>query len=125
MQGDTNSFLCEDNGFQSSTISTFLFFFCSFSCYFRISPMCPTLTGLAVHAMPSAFGSHLFPSRSSLVLIPVLVGPGSPLGPGLCGRSQSVGGLHSLAGACWSRSGVTWRGAVTLCLPTAASAPAV
>lgn len=41
----------------------FLFFL---SYYFSISTVCPTLTGLAVHTMPSAFGSHLFPSSEVL-----------------------------------------------------------
>lgn len=81
-QGDTISVLSEDNGFQSSTISTFLVIFLFFLELF-LYQYGVTLTGLAVHTMPSAFGSHLFPSRSSLVLIPVLVGPGS--NRGLCG----------------------------------------
>lgn len=127
MQGDT-IFLCEDNGFQSSTISTFLVDFLFFVFFFFMLFLHQSDVSDSHRAGSARNALSLWLSLVSLQkffgLIPVLVGPGSPLGPGLRGRSQSVGGLHSLAGACWSRLGVTCYDAVTLCRPTAASAPA-
>lgn len=73
MQGDillpVNLFNCEDNSsqilchFHLSCIFLSFFFFGLFLLYYisTISPTLSALTGLAVHTMPSAFGSHLFP----------------------------------------------------------------
>lgn len=115
MQGDVlfpvlSLFNCEDN--KSLPFPTFLFVvFCVFFSFFglcndvsKISPNLSALTGLAVHTMPSAFGSHLFsdlvkffgfdPGAAGLPCV-------SPLGLGLClDKSLSVFGRATFIG--WS-----------------------
>lgn len=90
----------------------------------RLLQTLSALTGLAVHAMPSAFGSHLFsPLWSSLVLIGAAGLPCmSPLASaivwvGLCpfGRATFIGWCP-LEPPHWSLGVVRWRGGALLVL---------
>lgn len=107
---------------------TFLFdfFFLVFLFYYMstASPALSALTGLAVHAMPSAFGSHLFsPSWTSLVLLVLLVCPACPplalafVWVGLCPFKRATFiGWCPLEPPRWSLGVVRWHGGALLVL---------
>lgn len=114
----------------SSPFSFLVFFF-----FYSISPFSPTLsalTGLAVHTMPSAFGSHLFPPVAKFFgFDPGAAAAGlsrvSPLASASVWVSLCPFGRATFIGWCpleppgW----VTWSGAVTRQRPAGASVPAV
>lgn len=108
-------FACEDNNFHLSSRFFFLFWSFYHIIWVRLLPLY-LLSGLAVHTMLSAFGSHLFsPLWSSLVLIGAAGLPCmSPLAlafvwVGLCpfGRATFISWCP-LEPPCWSLGVVRW-----------------
>lgn len=111
-------FLCHFNFFLFSFFWSFLFY-----CISTFSPTLSALAGLAVHTMPSAFGSHLFPPVAKFFgFDPGAAAAGlsrtSPVDRGLSlGQSLSVweGYIHWLV-----PTGAAWPGHLEWCGETAA-----
>lgn len=92
--------------------------------YVRLLQTLSALSGLAVHTVPSAFGSHSFsPSWSSLVLVGAAGLPCvSPLAAAIVWVVLCPFGRATFIGWCplepprWSLGGVRWRGGALLVL---------